>query len=157
MLGLNGCHLLSPPDSALPELTEVSSHPQSEKVPLRARCALPTHPSKPQSIFTAWWEGEWQLDTSGLSQLLTQELERHPEAIGASLAQAFTLKAYAQQAELLIDGRVFKLATTPLPEERGARFVGAQREVFIWCEKGRAYWRVESGELFPLLRASDAS
>lgn len=110
-----------------------------------------------QTLFTTWWEGAWELDPTSLSEQLSLELEHDPELIGVSIASAFRLRVRAQQAELVTDGRSLRLATTPLPDQRGARLVGAQREVLIWCEGDRVYWRVESGERFLLRRAKKNS
>ena len=151
---MGGCHIISSPDQSSLELSETS--PQKDSVQKTGSNSQCSHhkltPSPDTSIFSAWWEGHWELDTSELSRQLATELGRDPESIGASLAQAFSLRVQAQQAELLIDQRRFRLATTPLKDQRGARLVGAQREVFIWCEGERAYWRLESGDRFPLRR-----
>lgn len=154
LLGAGGCHIISSPDQSSLELTENSTHQKAPKKRLKtSQCSHhKLVPSRDRSIFSAWWEGQWELDTPALSRQLAQELGGDPESIGASLAQAFSLRVQAQQAELLIDERRFRLATTPLKDQRGARLVGAQREVFIWCEGERAYWRLESGDRFPLRR-----
>ena len=151
---IGGCHIVSSPDQNSLEFGESTNHQKSSQNLLSAsQCSRQKlTPSRDVSIFSAWWEGHWELDTQALSRQLAQELGGNPESIGASLAQAFSLRVQAQQAELLIDERRFRLATTPLKDQRGARLVGAQREVFIWCEGERAYWRLESGDRFPLRR-----
>lgn len=152
LLGLSGCHLISNPDQVALELHDTPTKgSRSAEMRACAIAALPTPPN--QVIAPAWWEGDWELDPTSLSRQLALELEHDPDFIGASLAEAFSLQVRAQQAMLTVDGRSVRLATTPLQQRRGARLVGAQREVFIWCEGDQAYWRVESGERFSLRRA----
>ena len=149
LLCLSGCHLISNPDQAALELQET---PTGQPSMTPTQCSVAPLARGEQSLFTAWWEGQWELDSAALSQQLAMDLEHNPEFIGESLASAFSLNVRAQQAELKTDGRTLRLATTPLPNQRGARLVGAQREVFIWCEGEQVYWRVESGERFQLRR-----
>lgn len=154
-----GCHMIPSDDEPL---TELSSPRGGNLSPPPSPCTLsaPQGESAQPSLFTAWWEGEWALaedpiteQISTLTQGSKHTYQRSDLAqISASLTQAFTLKIHPQHAQLTIDGRSVKLASSPLSGDSGLRLIGAQRELFMWCEGDQVYWRVESGERFSLRR-----
>ena len=160
LLSVSGCHMIPSDDERLTELN-IS---RSDSVELPPPCSL-VSPKRPEgtTLFSAWWEGEWELNHATLTDqlsALTQDSRDHNlrdlSQMGVSLAQAFAVRVYAQHAELEVDGRSVKLASAPLKNDRGVRLVGAQRELFLWCEGDQVYWRVESGERFALRRVAKA-
>ena len=149
--------------------------PSEEEPPLKLESMSATSPprSEPCAVITAsvhardllsshppWWEGRWILDQSQLTTQLSEVTRdskdhnlRDLSQISASLAHAFSLQIHTQHAELSVDGNTIKLASAPLPQERGVKLVGAERELFLWCEGDHIYWITESQQRLQVRRA----
>lgn len=158
-IGGAGCHIISTPELLTGESEAGDLKDSSEQIEWREKntqCQISSKKgSVAQTTFFAWWEGRWQIDQPRLSEQLARTMKSNAQdpdirLISESLAEAFTLKIKAQQASLSVDGEQHRLATTPLRGDRGVRLVGGKRDITIWCEGERAFWRSESGESFPL-------
>ena len=170
-LFLTSCHIISPPDLLGIESELGSSH--SEQVhelnetelwyDRLKTCQLGqgTNSNNNRLAFIDWWEGQWSIDSASLSNQLAlamnSENKKDPNilTISKSLSAAFHLTLKAQQATLKINGDIHRLAISPLKRNRGIRLVGGGRELLMWCEGDKAYWRTESGESFPLIAISN--
>jgi len=154
---LSACHIVSSP-----ELLDIEAENDSDQEKKTYEwekqdnaCSLEHLSQHKRSSFVAWWEGEWVIDQEHLAKHLAQAMSSQGDAnellmISQSLSSAFKLKIQSQQAQLLVDGKTYRLATTPVRSDQGVRLIGGQRDMTIWCQKDQVLWRAESGESFPL-------
>lgn len=154
---LSACHIVSSPELLNIEAENDNDQEKrtSEWEKQDHACSFKHLGQHKRSSFVAWWEGEWALDQDRLSQHLAQAMSSQGDAdelliISQSLSLAFKLTIQSQQAQLLVDGKKYRLATTPVRSGQGVRLIGGQRDMTIWCQKDQVLWRAESGESFPL-------